>query len=71
MLEHPVIEQINRTGYPFSDRREEYGTDGLGNEVFKGEEILVLDDEFFLVEELSMDAIEILEILDADYEIAK
>lgn len=71
MLEHPAITETNLTGYPYSPRREEYGVDGLGNEVYEGDEILVLDDEFYLVEELISDSVEILEIHGAIYKIAK
>jgi len=69
-MDHPMIERIERTGIPYSERREAYGTDGLGNEVFPGEEILELEDDFFLVEELSADAKEILEMLGATYKTA-
>lgn len=72
MMDHPIIEQIERTGYPkYSDRRECYGSDGLGNEVYSGDEILVIGDEFYLAEELSLDAKEILERMGAGYEIAQ
>ncbi|MFC2948568.1 hypothetical protein [Virgibacillus sediminis] len=70
-MEHPAITRTIKTGYPYSDRREEYGTDALGNEVFEGDEILVYQDEFYLVEELSTDAIQILEQHGGDYRIAK
>lgn len=71
MLEHPAITQTERTGYPYSDRRKEYGTDPLGNEVYTGDEMLVYEDEFYLVETLSSDAIEVLETHGASHEIAK
>lgn len=70
-LEHPTITRIRRTGYPYSARREAIGTDFFGNEVYAGEEILVFGDEFFLVEELSTDAREILEAFGGDYRIAE
>jgi len=70
-LQHPSITRIERNGYPYSGKREDVGTDALGNEVFSGEEVLFYEDEFFLVEELSTDAIEILEMFGADYRIAK
>lgn len=71
MLEHPTITRTLRTGYPYSPRRQEIGIDALGNEVFEGDEILVYEDEFYLVSELSSDAIEILEKHGADYRIAR
>lgn len=71
-LEHPAISKTISTGYPvYSPFREEYGVDGLGHEVYISDEILVLDDEFFLVETMGAEAKEILEILGASYEIAK
>ena len=72
MLQQPDVTRVRRTGFiPFSGRREEYGTDALGNEVYTGDEILVLNDEFFLKEPLLQETIEVLEILGATYEIAK
>lgn len=59
MIEHPDITRTIRTGYPEPEQKH-YGYDFFGNEVFLGDEILVLDDEFFLKEMLSTDAIEIL-----------
>ena len=70
-MNHPLIDRIQTKDYPFSKRREVVGNDALGNEVFSGEEILFYQDEFFLVEELSEDAIEVLEMFGADYKIAK
>ena len=71
-MEHPMITEIERTGYPkFSGRREEYGVDGLGNEVFTGDEVLVIHEEFFLVEVMGQEAIEVLETLGAVYKTAK
>lgn len=70
-MEHPAITHMERTGFPpYSPRREEYGTDALGNEVLVGDEILVLEDEFYLVEELTSQSKEILEHLGATYKIA-
>lgn len=74
MLQHPEITRAMRTGdtsYPYSARRREVGTDPLGNEVYAGDEILEFDDDFYLVSELSPDAIEILEHHNAIYKIAK
>ena len=47
------------------------GEDSLGNEVMEGDEILVLDDEFFRKEDLSYDAIHILEMFGAEEKIAE
>lgn len=60
-IQHPIITNVERTGFPYSGRREQYGVDGLGNEVFRGDEIFVLNDEFYLVEELFEQSIELLE----------
>lgn len=48
-----------------------FGEDSLGNEVMEGDEILVLDDEFFRKEDLSYDAIHILEMFGAEEKIAE
>lgn len=70
-MDHPVVKQLNVIGYPWDFERSQVGTDSLGNEVYEGEEILVLGNEYFLVEELSVDAIQILEMLGAEYDEAK
>jgi len=71
-MDHPMVERIQRTGFPvYSPRRQEYGTDALGNEVFSGDRILVYEDEFFLVETLMNETKEVLEAIGATYEIAK
>ncbi|GGP17178.1 hypothetical protein GCM10011346_52070 [Oceanobacillus neutriphilus] len=70
-MDHPAIERAMHTGYPYSERRQMFGEDGLANDVHVGDEILKFDGEFYRVEDLSVDAIEILEKHGADYEIAK
>lgn len=64
MRDHPVIERIMRTGYP-SPEPKPLGEDALGNEIYEGDELLVLDDYEFVKEELSYDAREILDMLGA------
>lgn len=59
-IEHPMVTAIRQYGYP-DPEPEPFGDDFFGNEVFPGDTILVLDDEFFLKDELSEDAIAILE----------
>ena len=59
-IQHPAITRTMRTGYPDSEP-EIYGTDFYGNEVYVGDTILVLEDEFFLKDELTSDVIELLE----------
>lgn len=70
-LEHPAISRTLRTGYPYSERRQVIRGDGLNREVYPGDEILVFEDEFYLVSELSSDAIEVLEQHGAVYKIAE
>lgn len=71
-MEHPEITQIRQYGYPrMNVYTNQYGIDALGNEVFNGDEILVFEDTFFLVEELGDQAKEILELLGARYKQAQ
>lgn len=70
LIEDPVIEKVNRTGYPKKEQ-EPVGDDFFGNEVFPGDEILVLDDEMFLIEELNVQTKEILKHLGAVEKIAE
>lgn len=70
-MDHPVIDRIQRAGYPFSDGRHEWGVDALGNDVYTGDEILVYEDDFFLVDTLTLESKEILEIVGAQYDVAK
>ncbi|MGP4061476.1 hypothetical protein [Halobacillus sp. H74] len=66
-LNHPVIDQIERTGHPFGiPEPEHYGLDGLGNEVFAGDEIYILNEEFFLKETLMYESRELLKTLGAE-----
>lgn len=66
-----MINQTNRTSYPYSAQRKLVGTDGLGNEVLPGDPILTIHDEFFLVETLEENSVEILEVLGATYRVSK
>ncbi|EDP24823.1 MULTISPECIES: hypothetical protein [Bacillati] len=70
MIEHPDITRTIRMGYPEREQKH-CGFDFFGNECFEGEEILVLDDEFFVKQELSNDAISILRYFGASSKIAK
>lgn len=69
-MNHPMIEEIEVTGYPLGYTETGYGMDSLGNEVMEGDEILVFEDEFFLVDELTSQTIEALEVVGATHEIA-
>ncbi|SEA53041.1 hypothetical protein SAMN05421743_105192 [Thalassobacillus cyri] len=66
-MKHPVVEQIERTGFPLDIQEPEiYGTDALGNEVVLGDTIYVFNDEFFLKDTLLQESIELLEVLGAE-----
>lgn len=49
----------------WGDDAKAVGTDALGNEIFVGDEIYEYEDELFVIEELSFDAREILDLLGA------
>lgn len=71
-MNHPMIMEIERAGYPLGyEERDHYGVDALGNEVMTGDEILLLNDEFFLVDVLAYETIHALEIVGADRGIAE
>lgn len=72
MLEHPTITRVNRTGYPkMNVRRNLYAIDSMGQDVYTGDEMLVINDDLFLVEPLLQESVEILELLGATHETAK
>lgn len=65
-MDHPVVKEIQLYGYPSEYREyEPVFSDTLGNEVYPGDEYYDLDGMYFLVEALSWDAVEILELLGA------
>lgn len=68
-MDHPAVVEIMRTGYAEKEP-DVVGSDALGNEVYKGDEILVFEDEIFLTLELSSETIEVLEIVGAEYQTA-
>jgi len=71
-VDHPEVLHIMRTGYPsWNQEPRIVGTDSLGNDIYEGDELYVLDDEVFIKEELSYDAVEILEKIGVDLVIAK
>ena len=59
MKDHPIIEKLERYGE--LEQQELYAVDALGNEVYYGDEIYTLNNEIYLIDELSQDAITILE----------
>jgi len=57
----PIIKTIERTGYPPGVREPKVlFEDSLGHEVYEGDEVIEFDEEIYLIQELSSDAIEIL-----------
>lgn len=61
-MDHPVLKEIEMWGYPKSlELHEVIMTDSFRNEIYRGDEYLELDDEVYLIETLSCDAIDILE----------
>ncbi|MGG3624366.1 hypothetical protein ABES25_12495 [Bacillus gobiensis] len=44
-IEHPVISNINRTGYAnMADQEEHQGIDFFGNEILSGEDVVIDED---------------------------
>ena len=64
-MDHPAVIEAMRTGYAEKEP-EVIGNDALGNEVYVGDEVYVLDGEMFLEIELGSQATEILELLGAE-----
>jgi len=69
-LEHPDITRMNRTGH-HRPIPKIYGTDDLGNTVMGGQEIICINDRYYLVDALDQQSLEILEQLGAMYAIAE
>ncbi|UOQ43381.1 hypothetical protein MUN89_15845 [Halobacillus salinarum] len=66
-MNHPVTDQLQATGVPVNVLEPGfYGTDALGNEVFEGDPIYVVNDEFFLKEALIYESTQLLELLGAE-----
>jgi len=58
----PIVKAIERTGYPPGVREPKVlFEDSLGHEVYEGDEVIEFDEEIYLIDEISYDAIEILE----------
>lgn len=51
MRDHPIIEQIESTGYPANMQEQSCGTDVYGNEVLVGDEIVILPNGELLLED--------------------
>lgn len=65
-MEHPVITNMMTTGEPDGKYPVEMGYDSLGNLLYKGDDILTIDDLVFSVTDISYESKEILELLGAD-----
>ncbi|MBT2661915.1 hypothetical protein [Bacillus sp. ISL-45] len=53
MCDHPIIEQIERTGYPNAmDQPEHNGTDYFGYEILEGDDIVIDGEEMILKDNL-------------------
>lgn len=59
-IEHPTVSNLLQTGELDGITAYVYGHDYFGRETFVGDGILVLDDDFFLLEELAEDAVQLL-----------
>lgn len=60
-LEHPDITRARRTGYPYSHKRQDCFYDAFGSAIYPGDQYIDFHGETYLVDDLSADAIEILE----------
>ena len=66
-MDHPAIKEMELTGFaPGESEPETHGTDALGNDVFKGDEVYELGNDIFAVEQIGYDARQILELIGAD-----
>lgn len=70
-MDHPMIMEIEATGYPYGYENNFVGTDSLGYEIYRGDKVLMLNDEYFVEHELMYETREVLQRLGADYKIAK
>lgn len=71
-MDHPVIREIEATGYPMGYKEQEHlGIDALGTEIMEGDVLFRLYDEVFVESEISYDAVDVLKTLGATREIAR
>jgi len=71
-MDHPEVLMAMQTGYPSYNQPENpIGEDSLGNAIYSGDELFVVNDEWFVIEELTYNAIEVLEAIGADRVLAK
>lgn len=69
-MDHPIIKEMETWGYPKRTGYEYVAVDSMNNEIYPGDEYFEFDDELFLIEALTADAIEVLEIIGAERKIA-
>lgn len=69
-MDFPTVKRTMLTGYPEKEPKL-YGSDAFNNPVLEGDEILCMNDFYFLKRALTMDAIEVLEYMGAVEKIAK
>lgn len=65
MRDHPIIENMERTGYPDGVEPKELGEDSLGNKIYQGDEMYYFEDLSFVRDEISMDLERTLELINA------
>ncbi|MDQ0176032.1 YqaI family protein [Bacillus chungangensis] len=51
-IEHPMIGEINRNGYPDMYQEKYWGIDYFGEEIMEGDDIVEIDGETILSENL-------------------
>ncbi len=64
-MDHPMLLEIQRTGYPYGYENDYMGEDSLGNEIYKGDRVYVINDNYFLADSLVEETKEVLEMLGA------
>lgn len=53
-MEHPLVTQIERTGYPnMIEQPEHAGIDFFGDEIIDGDEFVEYEDELILIDNLN------------------
>lgn len=65
-MDDPVIEHMERTGFPDGVMKEHIGEDFFGNEIYPGDEVYEYDGDLFLQDTISGDLEEFLNALHAD-----
>ena len=66
LKDHPVIERIERIGYPYPEDDVKLGTDSYGVPIYRNDTLLEYEDFKFVEEELSDGEINLLRFLGAE-----